>query len=71
MAITAAACQTELGAGAMDPRILRAWELVGTTLQGWTVTGGATVPGRTRSMTTTRSDDAATQAAAVLAALRA
>ena len=41
------------------------------TKQEWLVHGRGTVPGRVRYVVTTASDNAATQAAAVLAALRA
>jgi hypothetical protein len=71
MAITPAACQTQLGTNQGDPQIMRADELVGSTLQGWLVQGGAYAPGRTVACTTTRSDSAATQAAAIKTALRA
>jgi hypothetical protein len=71
MAITPAACQTALGDTIGAPKILIAQEVVGATLQGWYVEGRLTVPGRTRWVTTTRSDDASTQAAAILAGLRA
>lgn len=69
MAITPAACQAELGTNPMNAIIVRADELVGSTLQGWYVIGNAAAPGRARWITTTRSDDAATQAAAILTAL--
>jgi hypothetical protein len=71
MAITSAALQTALGAGIGDPRVVIAFEPSQGTLQQWYVDGRATVPGRIRLIATTASDNAATQAAAVLAALRA
>lgn len=70
MAITSAQMQAELGTNAMNAQVLRHEGVIGT-LQRWYVAGNATVPGRTRWVTTTASDDAATQAAAVLTALRA
>lgn len=71
MAITPAACQAELGANAQNAQIVRADEVVGTTLQGWYVLGMVDAPGRARYVTTTRSDNAATQAAEILTKLRA
>lgn len=73
MAITPAAMDTALGGKIGSPRVLRADETQGvlTTTQEWLVDGGLTVPGRVRWCVTTASDNAATQAAAVLAALRA
>lgn len=73
MAITPAALQAALGAGIGAPRVLRADETQGAdaTKQEWYVHGNQTVPGRVRWCPTTASDNAATQAAAVLAALRA
>lgn len=73
MAITPAALQTALGVKAGDARVLRADETAGedATKQAWLVEGRLTVPGRTRWVVCTASDNAATQAAAVLAGLRA
>lgn len=73
MAITAAALQTALGDGANAPRVLRASEVEGSdaTKQGWLVEGRGTVAGRVRWVVCTASDNAATQATAVLAGLRA
>lgn len=71
MAITSAALQTELGVGIGDPLVVRAFEPSQGTLQQWYVDGRRTVSGRVRMVTTTASDNAATQAAAVLTALRA
>lgn len=75
MAITSAALQTALGTSAMSPQVIRqdlsasGGGTIGT-LQRWYVQGAAVVPGRTRWVSTTASDDAATQAVAVLTALR-
>jgi hypothetical protein len=73
MAITPAALQTALGNLIGDPKVVRANEVQGAdaTKQEWYVDGRLTVPGRVRWVSTTASDNAATQAAAVLAALRA
>lgn len=71
MAITAAALQTALGVGIGDPSVIMAFEPSQGTLQQWYVHGELTVPGRVLLVTTTAADNAATQAAAVLAALRA
>lgn len=71
MAITAAALQAELGTNGMSPRVIRAFEPSQGSLQQWLVMGGVDAAGRTRLVTTTASDNAATQAAAVLTALRA
>lgn len=71
MAITSAALQAALGTNPMNAQVVRAFEPSQGTLQQWYVIGNQDAPGRTRLVTTTASDDAATQAAAVLAALRA
>ena len=71
MAITSAALQTALGSGIGDPLVVGAFEPSQGTLQQWNVDGRLTVPGRVRLISTTAADDAATQAAAVLTALRA
>ena len=70
MAITGAALQTALGDTVLAPRVLREYGVAGT-YQGWLIMGNPTYPGRTRVVTTTASDNAATQAAAVLVALAA
>lgn len=73
MAITPAACQTALNAvGPTGAEILRANEVAGmdATKQEWYVDGGTDAPGRCRWVVTTASDNAATQAAAILASLR-
>lgn len=71
MAITSAALQTALGAGIGDPLVMAAYEPSSGSGQQWLVHGRTTVPGRVRMINTTASDNAATQATAVLAALRA
>lgn len=73
MAITPAACQAALGTNPMSARIIRADETQGAdaTKQEWYVIGNAAAPGRNRWCSTTASDNAATQAASILAQLRA
>lgn len=77
MSITPAQLQTALGVTIGDPLVVRAEEIMGlktygdATKQAWLVHGRGTVPGRVRWVTCTASDNAATQAASVLAALRA
>jgi hypothetical protein len=73
MAITPAAMQTALGLNPNDPRVIRCDETQGvlTTKQEWYVVAGVVSAGRSRWVVTTASDDAATQAAAVVAALAA
>lgn len=73
MSVTPAQLQTALGVTIGDPLVVRADETAGAdaTKQEWLVHGRGTVPGRVRYVVTTASDDAATQAAACLAALRA
>ena len=72
MAITPAACQAALDSTAQGKiaNIVRADEGGGGTQQRWYVVG-VTRPyaGRSRWVNTTASDNAATQAAAILAAL--
>ena len=71
MAITPAQLQTELGVANMNqPRIVTGGATVGT-FQEWYIAGGTVYPGRTQWVRTTAADNAATQAAAVIAALKA
>jgi hypothetical protein len=70
MAQTPAAVQAVLGTNPMNAQIIRSEEVIGS-LQGWFVVGNADAAGRSRYITTTASDAAATQAAAILTALRA
>jgi hypothetical protein len=69
MAITSVALQAQLGTDQGSPLVIRAYEPSQGSKQHWLIQGGATYPGRTRMIDTTASDTAATQAAAVLAAL--
>lgn len=73
MAQTPAAVQAQLGTNPMSAQILRAGEVQGSdaTKQEWYVVGNVDAPGRARWVSTTASDSAATQAAAILTALRA
>ena len=71
MAITSAQLQTELGANPMNAQVLGAFEPSVGTEQQWYVIGNVDAPGRCRMVSTTAADNAATQAAAVLTALRA
>jgi hypothetical protein len=70
MAITSAQLQAELGTNGMNAKVLRAFGTYGTE-QHWLVQGNVDAPGRVRMVKTTASDNAATQAASVLTALRA
>ena len=71
MAITAAALQTALGTGLSAKMGVEVLREVGTygTKQVWYVKGGVTYPGRCKHVQTTASDNAATQATAVLTAM--
>ena len=72
MAQTPAAVQAVLGTNSMNAQILRAIEVsTDPLLQEWYVIGNVDAPGRSRWITTTAADSAATQAAAILTALRA
>ena len=73
MAQTQAAVQAELGTNPMNARILRGSTVQGAdaTKQEWYVVGNVDAPGRARWISTTASDSAATQAAALLTGLRA
>lgn len=70
MAITGVALQAELGVTSMhSPRVLRQLPPYGGTLQYWLVHGNQKYHGKVRRISTTASDNAATQKTAVLAAL--
>lgn len=71
MAQTAAAVQAVLGTNPMNARIIDELAPFGSTLQYWYCIGNVDAPGRARFVTTTASDSAATQGAAILTALRA
>ena len=73
MAITAAALQTAIGVGLTQKMGVEILREVGTygTKQVWYVKGGVTYPGRCKHVETTASDNAATQATAVLTAMNA
>ena len=75
MAVTPAAVQAVLGTNPMNAQIVWANESQGplsadTTKQQWYVVGNVDAPGRAVMVTTTASDNAATQAAAILTALQ-
>lgn len=70
MAITGAALQAALGATESDARVTQEFGVV-STFQEWYVEGNGDAPGRAKLIRTTAADNAATQAAAVLTALRA
>lgn len=63
--------QDALGTDQGSPKIIRADQTVTATIARYYVEGAATVPGRVRWCETTNTDNAATQATAILAALRA
>lgn len=69
--VTPGEVQVALGTDVGSPRLLRAEQTVTATVAMYYVTGGATVRGRARWCQTTNTDDAATQAASILTALRA
>lgn len=69
MAVTAAALQAALGTTFGAPTVLQELAPYGSTLQYWLVNGGTTHPGRCKMLSTTASDNAATQATAVVTAL--
>lgn len=70
MAITGAALQTALGDGNTNlPRVIRELPPHGAAAQYWVIDGGIAYRKRFRKVVTTASDNAATQATAVLAAL--
>ena len=71
MAVSAAALQAALGTTFGAPQVLQELAPYGSTLQYWLCNGGTTHPGRCKMVSTTASDNAATQAAAVLTALNA
>lgn len=70
MAITGAQLQAALGTNAMNAIVMREYGVV-STYQEWLVSGNVDAAGRCRLVRTTAADDATTQAAAVLTALRA
>jgi hypothetical protein len=69
MAVTAAALQAALGTKTTDPTVEQELAPYGSTLQYWVISGRVSNPGKWKHVTTTASDNAATQAAAVLVAL--
>lgn len=71
MAITADALQSALGLNPNNAQVRQHQMPLISTIQIWYVQGNQDAPGRARWVTTTAADDASTQAAAVLTALRA
>ena len=71
MAQTAAAVQAVLGTNPMNAQIITSFQPSLGTTQQWYCIGNVDAPGRARFIETTASDDAATQAADILTALRA
>ena len=71
MAISAADMQTALGLNPNNAQVLQHQMPLVSTIQVWYIHGNQDAPGRVRWVTTTASDNAATQAASVLTALRA
>lgn len=69
MAITSADLQAELGTNPLDPRVIRLFSIE-DSLQHWYISGGETARGRVRLISTTASDNAATQATTVTNALK-
>lgn len=70
MAITGVQLQAALGSTENDAKVTQEFGVT-VTEQNWYVVGNLDAPGRDRLVTTTASDDAATQAAAVITALTA
>lgn len=70
MAITGAQLQTALGTSENDAKVLQEFGVVGS-FQEWYIEGNLDAPGKAKLIRTTASDNAATQAAAVLTALNA
>lgn len=73
MAITGAQLNTafDYDGKPRKPRVLRELPPYGGTLQYWLIHGGQAYQGRVRKTSTTASDSAATQAAAILVTLAA
>lgn len=70
MAVTTAQLQAELGTNPNNPQVLISHGPNDGTFQDWYISGGTSVPGVIKHVRTTASDNAATQAAAVLTSLR-
>lgn len=71
MAISSDQLQTALGLNPNNAQVRQHCMPLISTIQVWYVEGNQDAPGRARWVTTTASDNAATQATAVLTALRA
>ncbi len=70
-AVTPAAVQAVLGTSAMNAQIIRADQTDTSTAGSYYCIGNVDAPGRARWVAITNTDSAATQAAAILTALRA
>lgn len=70
-AVTPAAVQAVLGTNPMNAQIIRADQTNTATAGAYYVIGNVDAPGRARWCAITNTDSAATQAAAILVALRA
>jgi hypothetical protein len=71
MAITADAMQAALGTNPNNAQILQHEMPLLSTIQIWYAVGNQDAPGKAKWVTTTAASNAATQAAALLTALRA
>lgn len=69
--VTPADVQAALDVTGRGAQIVKSEQVIATTAGAYYVTGGAAVPGRARWCAITNTDNAATQAAAILTALRA
>lgn len=69
--VTGALLQAALGTNGMKAVVQSELPPYGEAVQYWAVRSGVHAAGRVRTVTTTASDNAATQAAAVVTALRA
>lgn len=70
MAISASDMQTQLGTTPNDAQVRQLVMPLSGTTQIWYIEGNLDAPGKAKWVTTTAADDAATQAAAALTALR-
>ena len=70
MAITGAALQAQLGTDAAGARVLMELGPFNGTTQHYLIQGGATYPGVTKLVTTTASDNAATQKTTVITKIK-
>lgn len=71
LAITSAEMQTALGDTQADAKVLQHVEPIVGLVQRWYIVGNLDAPGRAKWVETTAADNAATQAAAAITALKA